>query len=375
MKHLSTLFTKTIGAMMLAGLASCDYFSDDSLQPCEYRLHFVYDYNMKFADAFHREVKRATLFICDDKGNYITRRDIEGAELKANNIKMDLEPGTYYAVTWAGLHNDFYTMPALDAKADGATLQDLHLRTLREADATHAKELNPLWHSIDTFVVTRNTHEDKYVSLAKNTNKLRFVLQDTDGNCMDVRDFTFEIKADNGYMAHDNSLLDDPVISYLPYHTENVNIAEGDSLMGKPVMQTVAVAEMNTMRLMAGENYRLVVRHKNWEKDVININLNNYLLLTQMEGHDISAQEYLDRQDEYSIVFFLTPTYCPDCPDPDPDPDPDPEDPDDPQEPDPDDGPYDPDPDIPDPVAPIVSYACLKVQVKDWVIRINNGEL
>lgn len=356
--------------MVLAGLASCDYFSDDSLQPCEYRLHFVYDYNMKFADAFQHEVDRAALFICDDKGNYIMRRDIEGAELKANNIKMDLEPGTYYAVTWAGLDDAFYEMPA--PTPGTTTLQELRLRTLREADGTNGKDLVPLWHSLDTLTVVRNTHEDKYISLAKNTNRLRLVLQDTDGNCMDVRDFTFEIKADNGYMAHDNSLLNDPVISYLPYYTENVNIAEGDSLMGKPVMQTVAVAEMNTMRLMAGENYRLVVRHKNWEKDVLNINLNNYLLLTQMEGHDISAQEYLDRQDEYSIVFFLTPTYCPDCPKPE---EPDPEEPDDPQEPDPDDGPYDPDPDIPDPVIPIVKYTCLKVQVKDWVIRINEGEL
>ena len=97
--------------------------------------------------------------------------------------------------------------------------------------------------------------------------------------------------------------------------------------------------------------------------------LNQYLLLTQMEGHDISAQEYLDRQDEYSIVFFLTPIICPDCPDPDPDPDPDPE-----PDPDPDPTP-DPDPEIPDPEVPIVGYACYKIQVKDWVIRLNNGEL
>lgn len=69
---------------------------------------------------------------------------------------------------------------------------------------------------------------------------------------------------------------------------------------------------------MAGENYRLIVRHKDWKNDVLNVNLNQYLLLTQMEGHDIPAQEYLDRQDEYSIVFFLTPIICPDCPDPDP---------------------------------------------------------
>ena len=66
---------------------------------------------------------------------------------------------------------------------------------------------------------------------------------------------------------------------------------------------------------MAGRNYRLIIRHHGWEKDVLNVNLNDYLLLTKMEGHRISPQEYLDRQDEYSIIFFLTPKVCPDCPD------------------------------------------------------------
>ena len=46
------------------------------------------------------------------------------------------------------------------------------------------------------------------------------------------------------------------------------------------------------MRLMAGRNYRLIIRHHGWEKDVLNVNLNDYLLLTKMEGHRISPQEY-----------------------------------------------------------------------------------
>ncbi len=65
MKRFSEILVKSIGALALTGLAACDYIHDDSLQPCEYRLHFVYDYNMKFADAFQHKVDRATLFICD----------------------------------------------------------------------------------------------------------------------------------------------------------------------------------------------------------------------------------------------------------------------------------------------------------------------
>ena len=390
MKRYFKNITRSIGALALLGLAACDYIHDDSLPLCEYRLRFVYDYNMKYADAFQHEVTKAALFICDDKGTYLSRKDIEGDELKANNIRMDLDPGTYQLLTWAGLDEGSYEWPELTPGT--STIEDIRVRTRRGADATQPNELEPLWHALDTLVITGDQHEEKVISLAKNTNKLRVVLQDTEGYSMDVKDFTFQIVADNGYMDYDNQLLDDPAITYTPYYAKSIDIAGGDTINGKPANQYVAVAELNTMRLMDKKNYRLIVRHKDWEEDVLNVNLCNYLLLTQMEGHDISAQEYLDRQDEYSIVFFLTPIICPDCPDPedpdpedpdpeDPDPeDPDPEDPDpedpDPEDPDPEDpDPEDPDPEIPDPPHPVVGYACYKIQVKDWVIRLNEGEL
>ena len=44
---------------------------------------------------------------------------------------------------------------------------------------------------------------------------------------MDVKDFSFRIVADNGYMDYDNTLLDDDTISYLIYHldiSDNPNI-------------------------------------------------------------------------------------------------------------------------------------------------------
>ena len=398
MNRFCDTFMKSIGALALTGLAACEYIHDDSLPLCEYRLRFVYDYNMKFADAFQQEVSKVALFICDGKGTFIERRDIEGSELKANNVVMDLEPGSYVLLTWAGLDDGSYEWPDLTPGA--STVEDIRVRTLREANQTQPRELEPLWHALDTLVITGAQPEEKEISLAKNTNRLRVVLQDTEGYSMRASDFSFQIVADNGYMDYDNSLLDDPAITYTPYYKENLSVSDGDMINGKPANSYVVAAELNTMRLMDGENYRLIVRHRGWDDDVLNVNLNNYLLYTQMEGHRISAQEYLDRQDEYSIVFFLTPIICPDCPpiDPDDDPDPDfPDDPDDPDTPvDPDDpdiddypepdDPNDPDtpdnpdtpddPDTPDPDQPtIVGYACYKIQVKDWVIRLNEGEL
>lgn len=318
--------------LALTVLASCESIYD-SLPPCECRVHFVYDYNMKFADAFQHEVTKAALFICDERGNFLQRRDIEGAELKANSIALNLEPGTYRLLTWAGLDDSSYEWPELTPGT--SDIEEIRVKTLRTADGTQPNELEPLWHALDTLTVTGTRHEDKEISLAKNTNKVRVILQGKYGNSLNAEDFTFQIKADNGYMDYDNSLLKDDTITYLPYYRESVDVgAEGDMIDGKPADQYAAVAEMNTMRLMEGRNYRLIIRHKDFEKDVLNVNLNSYLLLTKMDEHKISAQEYLDRQDEYSIIFFLAPTGNPDAP-----------------------------------------YNCW-VKVKDWVLRINaNGEI
>ena len=292
-----------------AGLYACDWIHDDSLPLCEFRLYFKYDYNMKFADAFQHEVDFVTLFVCDQEGNFLFQRRIEKSELDEwNSIALDMEPGTYQVVTWAGLDKGSYAWddPAEESQAVGR-VRDVKVRTLREDDTTQPSELRPLWHSLDTFTVTRDMPEADTISLAKNTNKLRVVLQNVMGEDMDVNNFSFQIVADNGYMDYDNSLLEDPEIHYLPYYAENVRLG-ADPTPGATVGgQFVAVAEMNTMRLMAGRNYRLIIRHHGWEKDVLNVNLNDYLLLTKMEGHRISPQEYLDRQDEYSIIFFLTP--------------------------------------------------------------------
>ena len=61
--------------------------------------------------------------------------------------------------------------------------------------------------------MTRDMPEADTISLAKNTNKLRVVLQNVMGEDMDVNNFSFRIVADNGYMDYDNSLLQDPTIT------------------------------------------------------------------------------------------------------------------------------------------------------------------
>ena len=352
-----------VALLLLFGLPACDFIHDGELPPCDFKLRFVYDYNMKYADAFQKEVDMVDLFIYNDKGGFLQKQHIEGAELKENNVRLNLDPGTYYLVSWAGLVDTSYsyTQPILDTP-----IEDLKVRTLREAQSRlQDNALHPLWHSLDTIQITGTEHGEKVISLFKNTNKVRIVLQRDSSQSLDVKDFTFAIYADNGYMDYRNLLLEDDTILYSPYYLDNVEISADPSGTTHP-SQTVAVAEMNTMQLHADRNYRLVVRYRHQKQDILNVNLNEYLALTKMESHDIGKQEYLERQDEYALVLFLTRWGCPTCPDPDPTPDPDPDpDPDPTPDPDPDPDPT-PDPD-PDP-KPDYYYLCVGVKVNNWAL-------
>ena len=73
-------------------LSSCERIFED-LDPCPHgvSLRFVYDYNMEFANAFPRQVDCLTLYIYDDKDNYVDTRIVTGTELQDEDYRMTLE--------------------------------------------------------------------------------------------------------------------------------------------------------------------------------------------------------------------------------------------------------------------------------------------
>lgn len=311
--------------------ASCNVYEDFEGCPSGFSVQFVYTYNMMNVDAFAEEVNNVTLFIFDENGLFVKKQYEEGEALKKEGYRMlvDLEPGTYQLVTWAGMNEKYFECP--DLVPGESVIEDLKVKTVRLDDQTEREKMDALWHSYsEDVVVKKDVYTHHVASLVKNTNKLRVILQNTQGKSLRTSEFDFTITADNGYMNYDNNLLPDPEITYLPYVLEDQVIGEEPD--GLPL--TAAVAEMNTMRLMENEDYRLLITRKNDRKIILNVNLNSYLLLTKMEEHDMSPQEYLDRQDEYTIIFFLTPSDTAEG-----------------------------------------GYVCLTVSINGWTIRLNEGEL
>ena len=295
---------KTEGAVRRMGYGSClllllVLFSctsiDETLSECQLYVSFRYDYNMEFTDAFATHVNRVDVFVFDKDGTFIMKKSEQGKTLGSGSYRMHLQLpiGEYRIATWAGM-SDAFEMP--EPVAGKTTLEDLTVRMKREESLVHNKALNPLWYGgVQAVSFTGRQEQTETVSLIKDTNKFRFILQKSGpGEELDINDCLFEIRADNGYYDWNNDLLDDDMISYRPYYLEKVE-------------DVGIVVEMNTMRLLEHKKVYLTLKRKSDGKELMKIDLIPYLLLTKMEGHNIPAQEYLDRQSEYAIVFFYNP--------------------------------------------------------------------
>lgn len=280
--------------LLLLVLFSCTSI-DETLSECQLYVSFRYDYNMEFTDAFATQVNRVDVFVFDKDGTFIMKKSEQGKTLGSGSYRMQLQLpiGEYRIATWAGM-SDAFEMP--EPVAGKSTLEDLTVKMKREESLIHNKVLEPLWYGeIQTVNFTGKQEQTETVRLIKVTNKFRFILQRSGpGEELDMNDCLFEIRADNGYYDWNNDLLDDDMISYQPYHLEKVE-------------DVGIVAEMNTMRLLEHKKVYLTLTRKSDSKELMKVDLIPYLLLTKMEGHNIPAQEYLDRQSEYAIVFFYNP--------------------------------------------------------------------
>ena len=289
LRHI-TIWVILIGSLM----TSCDSFNED-LPECRLLVKFKYDYNMEFADAFHAQVDKVELYVFDKDGKFLFKQVEEGTALSTGDYLMPvvLPVGQYQFMAWGGAHES-YDISSLEKGV--SSISDLKLLLKREESLIIDKEVEPLWYGeIINVDFTGTTHQTEVINLIKDTNKVRFVFQGSNEDSwgVNVNAYDYEIIESNGYLGYNNSLLDDDVLSYRPYHIEQKNFA-------------AATVELNTMRFLEDRNARFVVTEKATGKKVFNINLTDFLIMTKIEGHNMTPQEYLDRESEYKIIFFFS---------------------------------------------------------------------
>lgn len=311
MKKKSVLWMAYLAGILFALLpVSCDTITED-LQPCDYYVSFRYDYNMKFADAFpgeNSQVGNVTLFIFDANGVYVGKQEAKGPFAEGYLMPFTPGAGTYKLVAWAGLSasRDSYEVPALEEGV--SRIEDLTVKLKRAAGGLMADEADHLFHSLTEEVTfPEGGHYTHEMSLVKDTNKFRIILQ------MMGRDFPAElddvnvsITDENGFLNYDNALLTDETLTYLPYVKSNNYVSNGSNGQIK-----VLAFELNTLRLMESRHPHLTISYASGGSTVTiaDIDLIEYLLLMRMDEYsDMGNQEYLDREDEFPMIFFLAET-------------------------------------------------------------------
>jgi hypothetical protein len=229
-------------------------------------------------------------------------------------MPVELAPGEYEMLAWCGVgEGESFKVP--QAQVGVTTIEELTCRMNRVAENGYGKveeDLAPLFHGRATVTLSDEPGiHTETISLTKNTNVVRVVLQQLSGEDFDLDAFSFEIQDYNGHMAHDNSLLQDELLVYKPWSIRTGNADINADIYNDDVTRAsstvgVAVAEMTVGRLLEDANPILVVRNLDKGDVVLSIPLVDYALLVKGNYNKaMSNQEYLDRQDEYNMTFFL----------------------------------------------------------------------
>lgn len=272
-------------------------------------LQFRYTYNVTEGDAFGREADRVQVWLFDENGNYLSTQQEENENIN-NGFTMDmsdLAPGTYTFVAWAqetdnqdNLSN--FTFPELTAGT--STLTDLHARLNREENICHT-ELNGLLCGTVEGEVTGG--EDVFtVDMMKCTNKLRIILMPyRAGQQLQAEDYHFVIDGHNGWLDYKGDTYEEDPLAYEPYLQELSTASDSETTEGE--INHAVVAELNTSRMMYDQSPRLRILNNDTGETLLDLNLTWFLSLQAIGEHrsEWSDQEYLDRQDEFAMTFFI----------------------------------------------------------------------
>ena len=308
--------------LLTVGITSCGdilIFDDEGDCDPHYYLQFVFDRNMLYndnyqigADAFAAQVGSVDVYIFDAKtGSLVAQLSDAGERLRGYGYRLpiDVKPGEYDIIAWCGLDGNEGHF-ALSKNV--SNISDLTCRMARDTDngqVTYSdKCLNALFHGKISHDFP-DEEGDHYatIHLTKDTNYIQLALHHKAGELTPER---FDVTLDdaNGYLAHDNSLMDDTTIQYRPWSMRGgVVDMDTDSYTRAAEDGTgFLVAELATSRLMADHNPILKVTDNETGNIVFSLPLVKYLLMMKSQRYSkMDGQEYLDREDEYAVTVFL----------------------------------------------------------------------
>lgn len=312
-RHLAHIRARISGIICLSSIVSAMTAGciREDFAECKnsYDLRLVFDRNMLYTDAFASQVRSVDVKVFDSStGREVYSYADSGAALAQADyrVALPIPPGTYDILCWAGMAegDSFgYALPAAD-------MLQQHNVALNTENGVSDHRLNNLYHGLTrgvSFVSGNSVGHDQAqtatVYLTKNTNRVCVMLHNLDGTELDESGFTFSITSGNALMNFDNTLDPAGRVTYRPWHVTPIMLETETN--SEPVQSALA-AEISMARLVPDGNSRLDVYRTADGERIISVPLERNLLLYKGEYHSMmSDQEYLDRQDDYTITFIL----------------------------------------------------------------------
>lgn len=309
MKRTSSIIASLALLVSVLCAVSCDKLLYEGTGECDVIIRFEYDFNMKYADAFHNEVKAVALYVFDQSGRFVTKATDSGPALADKGYYMtipDLEPGVYDLVAWCGLIDD-----TVFSVADPATREELfcRMKTLTKAGSYMDRDLGTLFYGYvedaDLDRLPPGSVNTVTVPLIKNTNSIRVLLQALDNTTvLDPTEYEFIIRDCNAVMDWQDNVYNPAPLDYYAWDKRQGSVEYSSS-----ERLTAALAEFTVNRLFPrkGEDKTwLDIIDKTTGETVIHVPAVDYFLMVKGNyNRSLSDQEYLDRQDDYEITFFL----------------------------------------------------------------------
>lgn len=290
-----------VGLLMLT---ACTWVKDD-VDDCPegFWLNLHYTYNMLDVEAVQEYVNEVAVYIYDTEGNYVSRIDVPSATLAANGHRVRVEglpEGDYRFVVWSGTANSQYAV-----SGDRGTMDAFRL-SLANAGETVSSQLPSLYYGYLDNVHFSDTYATHDVYMMKDNNHLAcLVVTTSDDTAVELDDFNMKITTANGVMDVKNLPVGDKTVVYEPFERSKVTV--NDAEYGQ--LNGVAFNIM-TLRMMQDLDCRLILQKKDTGEKVFDISFPEYvgMICTYYTnlGRQLTVQEYLDRQDFYTIVFFLS---------------------------------------------------------------------
>ena len=344
--------------VVAAMLTGCDMMKEDRDDcPTGLYVNFVYDYNIQRADMFKDHVGSVTLYVFDESDKLVAQRTVNGSELSVYGYNIhftedELAPGHQYRLSAIALQKDWDAALSTDGakyrhtemkigdnrQNIGVSLDRTQSSNPKYFDVSTDAPLDTLWHTqqVMTAVAENQPTATKYhenangsattnaiqtvqlvkdvptyatVSLIRDTNHLNISLRELDHpEDVNADDYEVFVLDANGDVDYQNKVVTptDSLI-YRPYAAWTTTFDAG----GSTGVERSAHYDLMFNRLMYNttpdKNAVLCIRKKSTGKEVAVINL-PYILCEGRMAYEINnyqPQEYLDREYDYRLEFFL----------------------------------------------------------------------